>query len=99
MIWDIMQPNDVPIHLSQINTSGGLWLLDVQSATLTQDGKSILLRAVLEQAVDEESCLKRELEMIMPASFLDDPELSADLIDKIRMWIENPQNDGYLNLA
>lgn len=94
-----MQPKDVPIHLSQINTSGGAWLLDVRSVTQTQDGKSILLKAVLEQAVDEESFLRRELEMIMPASFMDDPELSADLIDRIRIWIENPENDGYLNLS
>ena len=94
-----MQPKDVPIHLSQINTSGGPWLLDVRSVTQTQDGKSILLKAVLEQAVDEESFLRRELEMIMPASFMDDPELSADLIDRIRIWIENPENDGYLNLS
>jgi hypothetical protein len=94
-----MQPKDVPIHLSQINTSGGAWLLDVRSVTQTQDGKSILLKAVLEQAVDEESFLRRELEMIMPASFMDDPELSADLIDRIRIWIESPENDGYLNLS
>jgi hypothetical protein len=94
-----MQPKDVPIHLSQIDTSGGAWLFDVQSVAQTQDGKAFLLKVVLEQRVDEESRLTRELELIMPASFLKDPELSADLIDRIRIWIENPQNEDYLNLT
>ena len=94
-----MQPQEIPIHRSQISTSVGTWLCDVQSAIQTQDGKSVLLKVLLEQSIDEERTQTRALEVIMPSSFLHDPEISPDLIDRVKTWIENTEEDGYLDLT
>ena len=64
-----------------------------------QDGKSVLLKVLLEHSIDEERSQTRALEVIMPSSFLHDPELSPDLIDRVKRWIENTEEDGYLDLT
>jgi len=50
-----IQPDDLPLHLSRIETAQGGWLIAVQAVSESQGARTLLLRLVLEQSIDEET--------------------------------------------
>ena len=76
-----IQPEELPLHLSQIDTSKGKWLIAVFSGAEAQTGDTILLKLILEQTIDKgEHFRARELGMIVLAPELHDPDLFAMLL-------------------
>jgi len=96
-----IQPEALLLHLTTIETSQGVWLVDVSSVAETQASGTLLLRLTLETNIDKygERICTRELEMSVPAAKLNDPDLLADVVDQIRHWIETTDGDGFLELT
>jgi hypothetical protein len=94
-----IQPEELPLHLSKIETSQGGWRIAVYSVAQVQAGDALLLKLILEQSVDEEHFRTRELGMLVLASKLYDPDLFGDLVNQIRHWIETTEGDGFLELV
>ena len=86
--------------MSQIDTSKGKWLIAVYSGAEAQTGDTILLKLILEQTIDKgEHFRARELGMIVLAPELHDPGLFADVVNRIRHWIETTEGDGFLDVV
>jgi len=95
-----MQPEELPLHLSEIDTSKGKWLIAVYGGAEAQTGETILLKLVLEQPVDRgEHFRARELGVMVLAPELYDPDAFADVVSRIRHWIETTEGDGFLDLV
>ena len=94
-----IRPEDLPFHLSQIDTSAGGWLIAVDSASKTQGSNVILLKLTLEQSIDLEHFRTRELGMTVFASDLNSPTQFGDVLTRIRHWIETTEGDGFLDLT
>jgi hypothetical protein len=94
-----IEPEELPLHLSRIETSQGRWLVAVYSVAEAQAGGTLLLKLILEQSIDEEHFRARELGIQLLASKLYDPDLFADVVSQIRHWIETTEGDGFLELS
>ena len=94
-----IQPEELPLHLSRIETSQGGWLIAVQSVAEARVGGTLLLRLILEQSVDDEHFRTRKLGMQVRAVKLYDPDLFADVLSQISQWIETTDGDGFLELS
>jgi len=94
-----IEPEELPLHLSRIETSQGGWLIAVCSVAEARAGGMLLLKVILEQSIDEQHFRTRELGMQVLASKLYDPDLFADIVTQIRHWIETTEGDGFLELA
>jgi hypothetical protein len=94
-----IQPEELPLHLSRIQTSQGRWLIAVQSIAEARVGGTLLLKLILEQNIDNEHFRTRELGMQVPAVKLYDPDLFADVVGHIRQWVETTEGDGFLELS
>lgn len=94
-----IQPEELPLHLSRIQTCQGGWLIAIQSVAEARIGSTLLLKLILEQSMDDEHFRTRELGMQVPAVRLYDPDLFADVISQIRQWIETTEGDGFLELS
>jgi hypothetical protein len=94
-----IQPEELPLHLSRIETSQGGWLIAVYSVAEARADGTLLLKLILEQSTDEEHFRTRELGMQVLASKLCDPGLFADVVSHIRHWIETTEGDGFLELS
>jgi hypothetical protein len=95
----IIHPEELPLHLSQIDTSQGGWLIVVYNVAEAQSCEALLLKLILEQSIDEERLRTRELGMLVLASKLYDPDLFVDVLNQIRRWIETTEGDGFLELV
>ena len=93
-----VQPEELPLHLSRIETSQGVWLIAVYSVAEAQAANTLLLKLILEQSIDDEHFRTRELGMQVLARKLHDPDLFADVVSQIRHWIETTEGDGFLEL-
>jgi hypothetical protein len=91
-------PAELPLHLAKMETGNGVWLIAVASVMETQSGQNLLLKLILEQSVDEETLRSRELSLMAPAAVILDTETSAQVIERIRDWIEKTEGDGFLDL-
>jgi hypothetical protein len=85
--------------MSKVETSQGSWLVAIHSVAEAEGGDVLLLKLILEQAIDEERFCTRELGVQGPAATLRDPESLGEVEDRIRRWIETTEEDGYLNLG
>jgi hypothetical protein len=94
-----VQPEELPLHLSRIETSQGTWLIAVYSVAEVEGGDTLLLNLTLEQSIDSEHFRSRELGMKVPAAMLRDPDMFGKVVDRIRHWIETTQGDGLLELG
>jgi hypothetical protein len=94
-----IQPEEVPLHLSRIETSQGTWLIAVYSVAEAQTGNSLLLKLILELSIDSEHFRSRELGIQVPARKLYDSGLFTDVVSQIRRWIETTEGDGFLELS
>jgi hypothetical protein len=94
-----IQPEELPLHLSRIETSQGTWLIAVSSVAKAQAGNTLLLKLILEHSIDSEHFRSRELGMQMFARKLHDPGWFADVVSQIRRWIETTEGDGFLELS
>lgn len=92
-------PEQLPLHLSTIDDAEGGWLVAVQSAVKSQAGDTILLRLTLEQSIDEEHFRTRELGVTVYAAEVFDSELMAEMLGRIRAWIQTTEGDGFLDLT
>jgi hypothetical protein len=94
------QPEQLPLHLSEIETSKGKWLIAVYGGAEVLAGGTILLKLILEQTIDKgEHFRARELGMILLVPELHDPDLFAEVVDRIRHWIETTEGDGFLDVV
>jgi hypothetical protein len=94
-----IQPEELPLHLSRIQTSQGDWLIAVHSIAEGGSGGTLLLKLILEQSIDDEHFRTRELGMQVLAIKLYDPDLFAEVVSQIRHWIETTEGDGFLELS
>jgi|SRR6478736_3663889 len=94
-----IQPEELPLHLSTIETCRGTWLIAVYSVAEAQADNTLLLNLILEQSIDPEHFRSRELGMQVPARKLYDPGLFTDVVSQIRRWIETTEGDGFLELS
>jgi len=94
-----IQPQELPLHLSRIETSRGGWLIAVHSIAEAQIAGTLLLKLILEQSIDDEHFRTRELGMQVLAVKLYDPDLFPDVVGQIRRWIETTEGDGFLELS
>ncbi len=92
-------PQQLALHLAKVDPADGTWLIAVASVSETQSGKDVLLKLVLEQNIDEETVRSRELGLVVSAAVILDPETCADVVDRIRKWIETTDGDGFLDLV
>src|SRR5262245_39908397 len=91
-------PETLPLHMAKVEASDGTWLIVVSSVSETENGRNLLLRLTLELPVDEENFKSRELGMMVPAVLILDPETCAEVVDRIREWIDASEGDGFLDL-
>ncbi|SRR6266403_3987045 len=94
----LVLPAELPLHLAKMDTGNGVWLIAVASVMETQSGQNLLLKLILDQCVDDETLASRELSLMAPAGVILDTETSAQVIDRIRDWIERTEGDGFLDL-
>lgn len=94
-----VSPQQLPLHLTKIDTAKGRWLIAVDSILETQEGHHFLMNLTLEQNVDDEQVISRKLGMNAPAALMLDPESSEEVVDRICKWIEASEGDGFLDLA
>jgi hypothetical protein len=94
-----IKAEELPLHLSRIQTSQGGWLIAVQSIAEARVGGTLLLKLILEQSKDDEHFRTRELWMQVLAVKLYDPDLFANVVSRIRQWIETTEGDGFLELS
>jgi len=94
-----IQPEELPLHLSRIETSQGGWLIAVYSVAEARAGGTLLLKLILEQSIDDEHFRTRELGMQVLVSQLYHPDRFADVLSQIRRWIETAEGDGFLELS
>lgn len=93
-------PENVPLHLTRVETTSGECLIAVQSVAETEDHKKILLRLVLEQALEDgEEIVTRELGLITTSAELFEPEITSEIVERIREWLESSEGDGMLDLT
>src|ERR1039457_1160739 len=95
----LILPEELPFHLAKMDTGNDVWLIAVANVTETQSGQNLLLKLILEQRVDEETFRSRELSLMAPAALILEAETSAQVIDRIRDWIEKNEGDGFLDLV
>ena len=93
-----VEPEELPLHLSTIETSQGGWLIAVHSVAESHAGGTLLLKLILEQSIDHEHFRTRELGMQVLAVTLYNPDLFTGVINQIRRWIETTEGDGFLEL-
>ncbi len=90
---------ELPLHFTKIETSSGVWLIAVANVMENQSGQNLLLKLTLEQSVNDDTFGSRELSAIAPAAVMFEPETYAQVIDRIRDWIEKTEGDGFLDLV
>jgi hypothetical protein len=92
-------PEGLPLHRATMDTGNGMWLIAVANVAETQSGKNLLLKLILDQSVDDQIPGSRELCLMAPAAVIFNAETSAQVIDRIRDWIEKTEGDGFLDLV
>jgi hypothetical protein len=90
---------ELPLHFAKMDTSSGMWLIAVANVRETQSGQNLLLKLRLEQSVDDEIFGSRELSVMAPAAVILEAETCAQVIDRIRDWIEKTEGNGFLDLV
>ena len=60
-----VKPDELPLHLSRIETTKGTWLIAIDSIAEAQSADRLLLKLILEQSTDEERFRTRELGMLV----------------------------------
>ncbi len=95
----LILPEKLPFHMAKVDTENGQWLIIVENPTGTQSGESLLLNLTLEQSADEETFQSRELSLVAPAPLIFEAETSAQVIDRIREWLETTEGDGFLDIV
>ena len=95
----ITPPKKLPIDLTTVDTSKGLWLIAVESAVETQSDRNVLLKIVLEQSIDEEHFRTRELGMLLPLCEATDRDHCPVVVSHIREWIDSAEGDGFVDLT
>ena len=93
-------PENVPLHLTRVETLSGEWLITVQSVAETEDHKKVLARLVLEQSLEGgEQVMTRELGLITTSAELFEPEITSEIVERVREWLESTEGDGVLDLT
>ncbi len=92
-------PKKLPIDLTTVDTSKGLWLIAVESVVETQADRNVLLKIVLEQQIDEEHFRSRELGMLLTLREAIDPDQCPKMVSHIREWIDSADGDGFVDLT
>jgi len=82
-----------------MDTGNDVWLIAVANVMETQSGQNLLLKLTLEQRLDDETFRSRELSLMAPAALMFEAETSAQVIDRIRDWVEESEGDGFLDLV
>jgi hypothetical protein len=95
----LILPEELPLHLAKMDTGNDVWLIAVANVTETQSRQNLLLKLTLEQTLDGETFRSRELSLMAPAALLFEAEASAQVIDRIRDWVEESEGDGFLDLV
>ena len=92
-------PEELALHLMRFTATDGEWLVAVDNVKQTHGHDNLLLNLILEQQVGEEQFLSRKLGLVLPAAVALDPETSAQIIERIRDWLERAEGDGFLDLV
>ncbi len=92
-------PEELSLHLTQMATADGEWLVAVDNVRETHGSGSLLLNLILEQPVDEQHFRLRRLGLMVPTVVILDRETCAPIIDRIRGWVETTEGDGFLDLV
>lgn len=92
-------PKELALDGTRFAAANGEWLVAVDNVKQTQGNDNLLLNLVLEQGIDEEQFLLRKLGVAVPAAVALDPETCAQIVDRIREWLESAEGDGFLDLV
>ncbi len=92
-----MKPGDIPIHLARVSCNKGAWIIDVRSGLSGQDSDHVALRLLLERNLDEEHVVTRRLFLYVSQHDLQNRR--DYVLDRIRIWVEQEEGDGELNLV
>lgn len=93
----VLPPKKLPIDLVRIETSKGNWGIFVESVVETRAGHNLLVKLILEQAIDDEHFRMRNLEVIANARVARDPDRAQDIAGRIKDWIESTEGDGFVD--
>jgi hypothetical protein len=95
----LILPEDLPLHFAKMDIGNGVWLIAVADVMETRSGQNLLLKLRLEQSVDDEIFGSRELSLMAPTAVILETETCAQVLDRIRDWIEKTEGDGFLDLV
>jgi hypothetical protein len=92
-------PKNLPIDLIRIESRKGTWLIAVEAAADTLADGSLLVKLVLEQTINNEEFLMRQLGLKVKAFEARNPDCVPDIARRIRDWIESTDGDGFLDMS
>ena len=91
-----LPPKKLPIDRERIQTQKGTWLVAVETVA-ESSSTNVLVRIVLEQAIDDEHFRTRQLGMIVNAREARNPDSVQSLANRILNWIESTEGDGFID--
>jgi hypothetical protein len=95
-----IQAGDILLNMKSIETLKGGWLTEVQSVSETEGSDFFLVKAILEQTVDEDGELvrTRRIGIVLPDK-LNTPAAIDSVLFEIRRYIEDHDEDGIVDLS
>jgi hypothetical protein len=95
-----IQANDILLNRNTIESSECNWLIEVQSVSETEGTHCLLIKAILERAVDAhgERIESRRIAIVLPSK-LNTGSAVDSVLFQIRRYIEGHDSDGVLDLS
>ena len=100
-IWLMgIRADEILLNMKAIDTLKGSWGIEVQSVSETEGSDCFLVKAILEQTVDEygESVRTRRIAIVLPRK-LNTPAAIDSVLFEIRRYIESHDEDGVVDLS
>ena len=90
-------PTQVPLHRNVIGSTKGVWVVSVDSTTVSRDDTQIALQLRLTRiSAEDETTITRRLYAVVFESDLANPQERVLIADCIRHWVETTQGNGCL---
>jgi hypothetical protein len=86
-----LPPKKLPIDLATVDTAKGRWLIAIDSIVETQGGRNLLLGAILEQNIDDETFRSRKFGITVDRLDARNPDKCSYLLDRIRTCLRQPR--------
>ena len=95
----LVYPQQTPLHLNVLGTQKGRWLIRVNAVIAEEESPNISLQLVLDRLEEDAPPETRRLYAVVPAGDLENPQQRVIIAERIRVWIENTQGNGFLDLG